>query len=55
MGFICVPVTRILPNPLFLANGTEGVRGRWEGGGGRGELGYKYKIKMIEIKIMKKF
>lgn len=36
MGFICVPGTRILPNPLFLANGTGGVRVVyvWEGGVG---------------------
>ena len=52
MGFICVPGTRILPNPLFLANGTEGVRVVyvWEGG-----VGVKIENKMIEIKIMKKF
>ena len=36
MGFICVPGTRTLPNLLFLANGTGGVRVVyvWEGGVG---------------------
>lgn len=51
MGFICVPGTRILPNPFFLANGTGSVRVVyvWEGG-----VGVKIQNKMIEIKIMKK-
>ena len=52
MGFICVPGTRILPNALFLANGTEGVRVVYVREGG---VGVKIENKMIEIKIMKKF